>query len=237
MRKLVFFLFIAVVTLGIPSAGFSYTFSDDFNDGNLDGWTPKIGSWSVQGTGDSYLLNDSSDYGVIWKDDSLGIYQQIQVNAYFVIGGGYDNTIAHLRLRTSDNGSPQQYWDTGYLAQFTPTDITILNTYQDVATITSHSFGGSSPIGSSGWYTLVFSVAGTGADTHFEAWINGIQYIDYNYNSATSELDSGYIGLGRLIRYDDAQGYSSNTPIPEPTTIVLLSLGLIGVAIIKRRIG
>jgi hypothetical protein len=229
MRKYLFFVLVSFIFI-VPSVSFSYNFSDDFNDGNLTGWTPKQGTWTNSGTD----IRSDYNYGVIWKDDSFGVYQKIQVDAYFDLEGSDDNQIAHLRLRTNEQPDP---WNTGYLAEFYLDYVSIYKPYSGFSTITSYIFGGinlPSPIISTGWYTLTFSVEGKGANTHFEMWINNTQYIDYNYLNLETALDSGYVGLGRLIRYDNAQGYSSNTPVPEPTTMLLLSLGLVGLAGIRR---
>ena len=212
---------------GIVAVANATSFTDDFNDGNLDGWTAKIGSWSV-GTGND-LSNSGSVYGVIWKDNSFGVYQKIKVDAFFDFSGSQDDKIAHLRLRTNKHiGATQPFWDTGYLADFQKNKISIYNTYMNGNPEIASLVFSDTPFISNGWYELAFSVEGTGANTHFSTWVNGKQYIDQTYNNSITALDSGYIGLGRKIHYDNAQGYSSLTPVPEPSTMLLFSAGFSG---------
>lgn len=220
-------LAVAILSFGMATTANATLISDNFNDGNMDGWTPKIGSWSV-GAGND-LSNSGSVYGVVWKDDSFGVYQKIQVDAYFDFSGSQDDKIAHLRLRTGEHaGATQPFWDTGYLADFQQNRIRIQNTYLGGnPEIASFDFT-NSPFLSNGWYELAFGVDGTGANTHFNAWVNGVQYIDQTYNNTIAALDSGYVGLGRKIHYDNVQGYSSLTPIPEPSTILLFGAGFAG---------
>ena len=94
MKKTVTGLVIAMTLMAANANAMSFT--DDFNDGILDGWTPKIGSWSI--TNDT-LSNNGSVYGVIWKDDSFGVDQKIQVDAYFDFSTNtIDDELAHLRV-------------------------------------------------------------------------------------------------------------------------------------------
>jgi hypothetical protein len=233
-RKMMKSVFMSLFTLlvAFQTAHAALYCSDDFEDGSLDGWTSKIGDWRVvEETGNHYLNNNGSDYGVIWKDGSQGVDQKVQVDAYFDLSDSSpNNTIAHLRLRTGEHsGATQPFWDTGYLAQFTPDSVLILNLDAGCSTITQYAFGaGESPINSSGWYTLTFEVTGTGSSTHFKVLVGGGSYIDDTYNNTIDALDSGYVGLGRLIKYDN---FSCSTdvaavPTPTPTAAVLGILGL-----------
>jgi hypothetical protein len=230
MKGIFLSLFTLLVAFQTAHADFSYG-PDGFDGGSLNGWAPKIGSWSVgtEGDGNHYLYG-SSNYGVIWKDGSEGVDQWVQVDAFFDLSSYQDGKIAHLRLRTGDHlGATQRFWDTGYLAQFTPDSVLILNTYDDGnPMIVEHKFlAGESPITSSGWYTLTFEVTGTGSNTHFNMLVNGVSYIDdFVYNNTIDALDSGYIGLGRLIKYDNFSCSTDVAAVPTPTAAVLGILGL-----------
>lgn len=226
MKKIILTAFvIGVLIFELVGIAGAMSFSDNFNDGNINGWTPKIGSWSV-GT-EGTLSNSGSDYGVVWKDDSFGVNQKIQVDADFDFSNNSDR-IAQLRLRTNEHlGATQPFWDTGYLATFRATGISIQDTYTNGNPVIS-SIVFTNPFSNAGWYNLAFGVDGTGADTHFSAWVNGTKYIDESYNNTIAGLDSGYVGLGRKMHYDNVSGYSSTEPVPEPSTILLLGSGLLG---------
>ena len=174
----------------VASAG--HTFSDDFDDGDLVGWSAKQGTWSVEGSTTNKYLSSNYNYGVIWNAGSFGVNQRLQVDAYFdtTPAAIQADTIAHLRLRTSEHvGATQPFWDTGYLAQVMPSGVYIYNTHQNVTEISKYLFpSGGSPITSSDWYTLQFAVTGTGSNTHFELGVNGVLYIDQDYSNPTTQL-------------------------------------------------
>ncbi len=216
-------------------------YCDDFEDGSLDGWTQKIGSWSVgEEDGNHYLKCTNSVYGVIWKDGSEGVNQRVQVDAYFDPSDtSHDkiNKIAHLRLRTGQNsGGTQAFWDTGYLAEIRPEYVSIQNLYEYGNPIIAKCEFATSPITSAGWYTLMFEVTGQGSDTCFNVSVDGSSYItDYYYTNTVAALDSGYIGLGRLIKYDNVCCATDVVATPTPTAAILGLLGLSTAAAKLRR--
>jgi hypothetical protein len=128
--------------------------------------------------------------------------------------------------RVNPNGV-QPFWDTGYLGQFTPSGVSLYDASPNsgITQVDEWTFApGNSPITETGWYKLGFGVSGTGADTELELSVDGTIYISTTYN-APAALDSGYIGLGRPIRYDNASCFSSMNPVPVPGAIGLFLLG------------
>lgn len=242
MRRLsnVFFFLFFLLMIPVMSFASTYTFSDDFDTG-IDGWTGKIGTWTNPA---NTLQSSSNVYSVIWKDGSNqgGLYQSITVDAYFDFDSDdsyHRNRYAHLRLRMGENNTgTNPFWDTGYLAQFGENAVSVQNTYLWGNPVIGQTTFSNSPFTSTGWYTLRFDVSGRGANTNLKLWIQDTLYLDVDYNDSTGNNDNGYIGLGRLIKYDNASGYSSDTspsPVPEPATMILFSIGLLGLSRAGRR--
>lgn len=92
-------LILLVFICGSSQLSFAYSFFDNFNDGDLSGWSKKQGGWFNLG---DYLLSSKDSYGIIWKDDSLGLNQFLEVKAYF--DDGANSKSAQLRLRSGDAG-------------------------------------------------------------------------------------------------------------------------------------
>ncbi|MDO9463238.1 MAG: PEP-CTERM sorting domain-containing protein [Deltaproteobacteria bacterium] len=233
MRKVVLLVIFAII-LGVPGVGFSYSFSDNFNDGDLNGWTPKQGVWSNPG---DHLLSSYYNYGIIWKDASFGHDQFLQVDAYF--DDGATSKTAQLRLRSGEGGGSNSYFDHGYWAYIQHDSIGIYNTtgpgqHQLLGSLTGLNFAQNE------WHTLAFSVVGLGSDTNLKLWVNNVLYIDV-VDTLGSHDDGGYLALGSSnhinpqIKYDNISGTVDAAPVPEPATMLLLSSGLIGMAGIRRK--
>ncbi|MDD5451295.1 MAG: PEP-CTERM sorting domain-containing protein [Desulfovibrionales bacterium] len=234
MRKVVLLVIVAIM-LGVPGVGFSYSFSDDFNDGNLEGWTIKQGDWFNPG---DHLLSSYDNYGIIWKDDSFGVDQFLQVDAYF--DDGTTSKTAQLRLRSGDAGwGPNPYFDHGYFAGVSDSSVYIYNAVAPY----DQRFLGSATINlqDNSWHTLAFSVVGLGNDTNLKLWVNDVLYLDVYDTTGAQHDDGGYVALGSSnhlnpqIQYDNVSGSVDVTPVPEPATMLLLSSGLISMAGIKRK--
>jgi hypothetical protein len=189
----------------------------------------------------------SNPYSVIWKNDSnlgglSGLHQSITVDAYFsATTAGPPDTIAQLRLRSGEHsGAAQPFWDTGYLASFQTNGLFIQDVFKNGNPyLGSYLYTGSqtNPFTSTGWYTLRFDVSGTSTTgTSLKVWVEDNLYLDILYTDADAANDSGYIGLGRLIQYDNARGFStSEAPVPEPSTMILFGIGILGAAGIGRK--
>ncbi|MBW2091214.1 MAG: DUF1080 domain-containing protein [Deltaproteobacteria bacterium] len=233
MKKLIPFLL--VMALLIPNAAFSYTFQDDFNDGDLAGWTPKQGDWSNEG---DYLLSSSDNYGIIWKDDSSGFDQFFQVDAYFDSASISKSARLFLRAGVAD-GLLNQYWDHGYEAIMKQNYVAIQN---HVMAGNQILLGTATPTFSMGaWHTIAFEVSGLGTDTNLKMWVDGTLCLNVFDTSGSQHDDGGYIGLGssnhlnRRINYDNAEGYVDVTPTPAPSAILLLGSGLLGLAGFRKK--
>ena len=199
--------------LSIPSISYSLTLTDDFNDGDLAGWTMKSGVWSNPG---DHLLSSLHNYGTIWKDGSFGYDQSIKIDAYFddALSNGGTSKTAVLRLRSGDAGwGPNPFFDHGYIGVVMINHLSIRNAVQPyqqyyiasdfTVTLTENT-----------WHTIEFTVTGSGVDTHLELWIDGELYLEGNDTLSYAHDDGGYVALGssnhinRTIKYDNFEAYT-----------------------------
>lgn len=213
---------VAVLAALACNTGWAVPFSDNFDDGDLAGWQIKQGDW--YSTGHS-LMSSYDNYGVIWVADSFGLHQRIDVDAYF--DGAAQTKTAQLRLRSGDSGSGSNpFFEHGYFAGVQGNTAYI---YNAIGPNELHLLGPTSPLGlSAGWHQLGFSVDGLGNQTHLQLWVDGSLKLDVFDTQGSQHDDGGYVGLGasnhlnRQIEYDNVQ------VVPEPSTLVLLLVGGVG---------
>ena len=182
-------------------------------------------------------MSSTLNYGILWKDDSFGLDQYLEVDAYF--DDGSTSKTAQLILRSGDAGSgPNPFWDHGYLAGISDGQVSIQN---NVAAYNQQILGSKAITLDDTWYKIAFSVNGTRSDTNLKLWVNDILYLDVYDTTGSQHDDGGYIALGssnhlnRTINYDNISGSVDVAPVPEPATILLLGSGIIGLLGFRRK--
>lgn len=204
------------------------TFSDNFDDGNLEGWTIMSGDWSNLG---DQLLSSYHNYGIIRKNDSFGYNQSVQVDAYFD-SGIPDSKTAQLFLRNGDaSWGPNPFWDHGYFANVLNNVATIFNA---VEPYNQQVIGQTRVIlAPDSWHTIKFSVDGFGDQTNLQLRIDDVLYLDVFDRSGYQHNDGGYLALGssnhlnRRINYDNFVGTSNASIVPLPASNSIFVVGLL----------
>ena len=212
MKKIFLFILFIFLGLGLNSAVNAYTFSDDFNDGNDNGWLHIHGietAFDFENGG--YRLGSGNDdrttlsivpeqsfmeatvevmaNNIFWDTDSFLVFDYIDSDNWK--GWGYQNS--HLVYNQVVNGTQQGL---------------ILD-----------------PVGWSGTHTYKIDKQGNILQLYYDGVLK--------YTNSSFSGNIGSIGLwtidGTTI-FDDFLATGTTLPNPEPTTMLLLGSGLVGFA-------
>ena len=246
---------ICLVAIFVVFSGpaFGITITDDFSDGNADGWTPEIigaeagprASWAVQGG--RYEAS-----GVTTTDSVISCHSMLDATA------GWGDTILTVECSGTGGPYPPEFGiavrNNGYAA------VSYIEGYQLwVTTQVGASYvvlsrgwlsGGSyeqfdilqlaAPLTESSSYWLRLSAVETPSGTHLEGFLSSdgvnfdkkVEYDDNNINRPLTGKCSVFMRqtIGQSATFDNVTAVT-----PEPATLALIGMGTIGLLARRRR--
>ena len=186
--------------------GGDVVFSDDFNDGNANGWSTQYGSWSVVQDSGSYVYYQSStNEGRTYTGSSSWANYAVQARVKVDNFNGSNRAYVCARYKDGNNY---------YAASLYNRNGGTLEIRRKVGgsskTLTSKNYS----LSTGTWYTVKLVVNGNKIDMY----VNGSREL----TATDSSLSSGGIGLiayKTVTKFDDVivTGPSGSTPVPTPT--------------------
>lgn len=219
MNKIILWL---TATAALVGSGFvraqTQSFTDNFNDGNMNGWEVAYGNWKNSGKElvDTYN-NFGDNYGSIRLRNSFGSYQRATVDFFWPSFSEVSYT-AGMLLR-SQSFAGDEIHRHGYI-------VLVSGPANDIQMgIANYTRGNWENIAiahidnphTNAWHTLSFEVSGKETQIRLKAWLDGYLKLDtfdttdHPHNTGAIALASGnHLSTG--MRYDNFRAFWSSQP-------------------------
>jgi pectate lyase len=200
---------LALVVANAPAARAATLFADNFEDGNLDGWTRSGGSWSVATDGTRVMRQSStsSDARALAGQSTWTGYS-VQARVKVLSFNGSDRFAAVLARA---QGATSYY----YLTLRSSNTVQLKKLVGGSSTTLSST---SMPVSTNTWYTLRIEVQGNA----LRGYVNG----NLVGSAIDNQFSAGRAGLATFnasAHFDDVQVESLDTPTTQPTSTTTIT--------------